>query len=531
MSWLSGSCQGVDRIKIVVIATVTCSILANLYCWTNSLFSHDSLLIIQHEVAHNASIGRPFQELYVWFRGSVVAPLLVGSLGVLFLVVSNLAVVSLLSIYSRSFVIAACSLLSVNATVTLINATYISWFDIMMFSCALSSIAAWLICKTKKGFLPAILIVCLSMGLYQSYLQVCALLGLAFCARCVAVGEDRLARACCIKGLVVLTLGVCLYFVSAYFAREVVGVGGASGYNSVFAAFSWGGGGVSIFQALALTWIDPFSYLLFPETHAVRLVALANCAILFAGICCVYFMLRYGHMGFKQRAAFWLTICLMPFAAGCINFAAFGGVHSMMIYSYFILYPIVFSAIELCFSNSGNFSIPQFSRAWDLLKKIILPIILVITSLITFSNIVYANQVYLKKDLEYQATLSALTRLEEKLEEIDSYQPGKTPVLFLGSFSENPILNDVREGFPPERDQWPISSSGGFTKYAVGLGASVSLYSSHYIELYFKNILGCPIAIVNEVSIDSEIEEAVPNCFPLDGSIRKIEDMVVVRLS
>lgn len=535
MDWTAKPIVGVERIKYVLFSTLVCAVLANLYCWTNSLFSHDSLLIVQHEVAHNASIGRPFQEIYIWFRGAIVAPFLVGSLGTVFLCVGNAIIVALLSLRSRGFVVSACALLTVNATITLVNATYISWFDIMMLSYALSCLAAWLICERPRGFLLAAPIVCLAMGLYQSYFQVCALLCVAVCARKIAVGERRQALVVPGKGFVSLAVGAALYFLCAYLARELVGVEGSSGYNSVFAAFSFAN--VSILQMLAHTWLDPFAYMSFPETHAIRLVGFVNLIILVMGIASFIKITASSNLSLSQKTAFLISLFLMPFAAGCINFAASGNVHAMMILSYFIFYPIIFSFIELCCEKTIGKSLGRIGIYAQITKKkryqgatLLVGAFAVI---ITLSNIVYANQVYLKKDLEYQATLSTVTRLEERLEEIEDYQPGETPVVLIGVFAENPILNNVREDFPPDPEQRPFESNGGFTKYGVGLGAEVSLYGSSYIEKYFKYIIGCPIRLEEGLDGNLSYAEAIPetDCFPLDGSVRKVDDVVVVRLS
>lgn len=526
--WLSERIGGMRRVRVVAIVTVVCAILANLYCWTNSLFSHDSLLIVQHEVAHNASIGRPFQEVYVWFRGAIVAPLLVGSLGTLFIVISNIAIVSLLSIYSRGLVAASCSFLTVNATVTLINATYISWFDIMMFSCTLSCVAAWLICKTGKGFLPAALLICLSMGLYQSYFQVCVLLGLSFCIREIVDGDARQVLAVCAKGMTSLVLGVSLYVVVVLLARDLAGVESSMEYNSIFSAFSLGG--TSILQALFQTWLDPFLYLAFPETHAVRLTGLIDLLLLALGAICLFRICGMKCTSLFQRVFLTVFLLLMPLAAGCINLAAFGGVHSMMIYSYFVFYPVIFSILELFndeFGLSTSRSSPLDKKFW----RGGVAAVAVLATAVALSNIVYANQVYLRKDLEYQATLSAITRLEARLEETDGYRPGETPVAFIGTFSDNPILNNVRDGFPPDEDQQPSSKSGEYSKYAVGLNSSVSLYGSSYIEKYFKYVLGCPLLLGNAPNTEMPIKAMVPECFPLEGSICEIDGTIVVRLS
>lgn len=527
--WLSERIDGTERVKVVAAVTIVCAILANLYCWTNSLFSHDSLLIVQHEVAHNASIGRPFQEIYVWFRGAIVAPLLVGSLGTLFIAVSNITIVSLLSISSRGLVAASCSFLTVNATVTLINATYISWFDIMMFSCALSCMAVWLICKTGRGFLPAALLICLSMGLYQSYFQVCVLLGLAFCIREIVDGDARRVLVVCVKGLVSLVLGATLYVVAVLLARDLAGVEGSMGYNSIFSAFSFYGGGTSILQALFQTWLDPFLYLAFPETHAVRLIGLIDLLLLALGAICLLGICGTKCIGLFQRMFLVIVLLLMPLAAGCINLAAFGGVHSMMIYSYFVFYPVVFSIFELFheFCLTANCSSFCNENLW----RDGVTVVAIFAIAVTLSNIIYANQIYLRKDLEYQATLSAITRLEERLEETNGYRPGETPVAFVGTFSDNPILNNVRDGFPPNTDQRPSTKSGEYSKYAVGLNSSVSLYGSSYIEKYFKYVLGCPILLGNVPNTETPTGAVVPECFPLEGSIREIDGTIVVRLS
>lgn len=44
-----------------------------------------------------------------------------------------------------------------------------------------------------------------------------------------------------------------------------------------------------------------------------------------------------------------------------------------------------------------------------------------------FDRGIYANQMYLKKDLEYDATLSVMTRVVDRIEQVEGYIPGETP--------------------------------------------------------------------------------------------------------
>ena len=112
--------------------------------------------------------------------------------------------------------------------------------------------------------------------------------------------------------------------------------------------------------------------------------------------------------------------------------------------------------------------------------------------LLSASNIIYANQIYLKKELEYQSTLSVMTGLTERLESTPGYIPGETSVSFLGSLAESPYYSDIRKGFPPSSDQAPFDSRGNFAMYSVGLGADISLYGPEQMKRYYDFILARP---------------------------------------
>ena len=64
-----------------------------------------------------------------------------------------------------------------------------------------------------------------------------------------------------------------------------------------------------------------------------------------------------------------------------------------------------------------------------------LPIALaVMLGLISWSNLIFANQLYLKKALQEEAALSLMTRVVDDIEDFEGYIPGQTPVAFVGCF-------------------------------------------------------------------------------------------------
>ena len=59
---------------------------------------------------------------------------------------------------------------------------------------------------------------------------------------------------------------------------------------------------------------------------------------------------------------------------------------------------------------------------------------------------IFANQVYLKKTLEFDSTLSVMTRVIARAEAVPAFKPGETPVALVGSI-EDSELSVVHEGF------------------------------------------------------------------------------------
>lgn len=535
LSVFMSPCSGFARMRIAFFATIIFALCAHLFCWANSMFSHDSLMIIQNDWEHQIAIGRPFQQFYVVLRGSVAAPWLIGMLGTVFLAGACMLIVTLLKIRIRALVILTGAVLATCTTVTLINATYIDWFDIFMLALLLSCAGVYACTrKPMAGIFIGALLLCISMGLYQAYLQVAVVLVLTMCAIALASGSASDARHIGLRGLLTVLLGGLLYILVQLGSQFVFGVGASDEYNSVATAFSFGD--ATVLDALVHVWQDPFAYLLFPETHAVRLCAAIN-AVLLALTLVAFIIICMRHRN-KCTVVFAIVVlAFVPLGAGCINFAAYGNVHGLMILSYYLFYPFLFSLLDSLhfptLSIVGSDGEGASRRQQNLTRALVI-VSAVLVSCVVFSNIIYANQVYLKKDLMYQSTSSTLTRLESDLEDLDGYVPGKTPVILIGSLAHNDVFSDVRQGFPPDDNQTD-SVNGRFTDYATGLEDSLtgSITFPCQMRQFFTYVLGCPINILEEESLELlNGDEGNPMpVFPRQGSVLMDDGVAIVRLS
>ncbi|MGN0777162.1 MAG: hypothetical protein ACI4MM_10860, partial [Candidatus Ventricola sp.] len=127
---------------------------------------------------------------------------------------------------------------------------------------------------------------------------------------------------------------------------------------------------------------------------------------------------------------------------------------------------------------------------------------------------------YLKKNLEFESTLSLMSRVIQRLEETEGYRPGGTPVAVIGTPEES-VFSVERKGF--EQLSALDAASGN---YAVSTDEDMIWYS--------WEVLGYPINFVSthelELLKDNEAVRALP-AFPDEGCCTFIGDTLVIKLS
>ena len=140
---------------------------------------------------------------------------------------------------------------------------------------------------------------------------------------------------------------------------------------------------------------------------------------------------------------------------------------------------------------------------------------------VTFlSSIVFANQVYLKKNLEYQTTLSVMTRVVEQAEQTEGFDPGFTPVAIIGTLEDSAIA----------------TAHKGFEHLAV-LDAAANNYTASTQEenlWYFWEIMGYPFNFVSDTQCDALARTpsaAAMPAFPQSGYCRIESGTLVIKLS
>lgn len=485
---------------------------AHAYMFFSGAFSHDALQqIITTDNEMQISLGRYLQPVLRLFRGLVNAPWLLGILELFFIALSAYLVIRLLKLRGLGVPL-MCAIFSTNLVVTLLNASFVPWVDLFMVALWLSVLAVYLLERYPKfGFLFGAVCVCSSLALYQSYIAVTV--GLLMSLFVLKILEGQPAKAFlnfALKAAGMLLIGAALYIVSIKATLAICGISLADSYNTIAGVGDFSS--VNIGALFLDTYAQFAKFFLRPSTYMNRWMVAINLAVLF---------LSFGSFlrilwAKKVRPVYWLwliaCLVLLPFGLNVVYFISKGGQHHLMVYSYFLVYPFALALFQRAKALS-----PEPARAWR--KNVRRWGAVALFGILILNNVVYANGLYLYKDLQADATQSFATRVLDRIEQTEGYVPGQTPVAFIGTFQENPSIKRP-------------SAFDRFVECGTNSNTSITYYETY--NKYFSYVLFAQIRLVSEEAYDAAQSGPIAqelDVFPAADCIKMENGVLYVRLS
>lgn len=497
------------------IDTYVLGFIAHGYCFTNQIASHDALnnLYIAEKWS-KASLGRFFYPIYISLtRGRILLPWLVGLLGLLW---TSLAVYLILQLFDikKTGLIAAVSAIAVtNPTVYALAATYLHDFDADLFALFLS-VAAVYMWKRSLGekekkmrclFIGGgALLVSVCMGIYQSYVSVTIVLIMFISIEKLLNDEnwtEILKQG--LQGLLMLLLSAAFYVCEILAFSGITGISilennSYNGLGNMSTLFSDGfigkiAGAYSDFMNSFLNLNSSYPERVYLFIHGILAVSIIGITLL--GLTRIHL---------QNKVLVILLGTVMPLAMNISYVLSGEMVHDIMKYAFWLVY--LLAIVLLLWLN----------REWTAnqdLKKAVSFLVMGCIFVILLGNIQTSNTIYLKKDLEYQSTLSYMTRVAEKMEENEEYVPGETPVVFAGEDAIGGVMT-------------------GFEKYETITGVSASSPITFYetYEKYFKYVLNIPLNLQENEAITEDERVLEMPVFPKAGSIEMLDGILVVKL-
>ena len=487
---------------------------AHLYALTNTLHNYDNIL--QQPKGYGAGItsGRwllsglgDFFECVLGMNYNL--PAVNGLLYLLVIAISAAFVVNLLQIRNG---ISAMLVGALMATFPTVCSTLIFRYTSVYYgiSLLLAVLAAWVVYRTKIGFLLSALAIACSMGIYQAYVPVTISLFVLVLMR-DALKEDADFTALVKKGIwycVILILGVILYFlllkffIAVYSLKREVVLDSYQGISTM--------GKISLAELPGLlkkAWLSAalVSVRDYCELASTRVLKILW-TLLIVGVLLLAVVILYLR---KPKPLNVALFCLMglvfPLA---INFIVImcpdGIIYTIMVYPFVLVACAPLMLIEF---------IPR-----DTLQAVFRKGISILAALIIFynsynSNFQYSALYYANRQVEnYVNSLITQMRMTE------GFTPDKDWA-FLGTI-QDPLLYDI----------WnhTIPFYGGI----VGSTAQGLLNATYSFDFWIYSYIGYGAPYVSqeekkEIGADPQVKQ-MP-CWPDQGSIRVIDDVVVVK--
>ena len=494
-----------SRLKLCFAATALCMLLAHGFAWFNLFPSHDGTILFFDADVVMLQLGRWVQLPYYRFlRGKISMPWLTGMFSVLWTALSVYLVSDLLKL-RRKATMAFAAVLGTAISITLLNATYNDKSD--PFTCAmfLAFLGVYAVRCCRRPWLGVVLCggcLCLSMGLYQGYIEFAIGLFLLCLLRDCLTRDlpwaDYLRRG--FTSVAALLLGGVLYAVSmkavlAYKHLELI-----DSYNGLQ---QMGRSGPTVWLSrLPGAYKQVFTTLLGYDVWNNRGMRLATALCLLLALACLVLALRRKPRRVLAQTA--ILLVLLPLGLNVVFLLSEQAPTLLMLYPVYLVYALVLLLTE-------TDTAPR-SAAW---------LACVLCAFLTLENVIYANGAYTYRKLVYENTRGQVYTIMAKVQDLPGYVEGETPVVFSGDFTDsnftyhNDLIRQYEEG-------------------DTGLSGSAITYDGT-IKWWFANIMGSGARVVNtQAELDAWAEnpavQAMPS-YPASGCIAMVDGAAVVKLS
>lgn len=501
------------KLYFSLAATFIWGLLAHGYCFFDNSFSHDSLNELHGAIFGNdikIGSGRIFVPLYRdLLRSDVTIPWFIGILSLIWIGFTVFLVLRLFRVESKGMAFLIAGVFTANISVAATAATYLHDLDCYMFSllCAVGAVYLW---RTfSKGWILGILLVTLSLGIYQSFVFAAAALVMMLSMLELMEGcpfREVFCRG--LKAVGMVLLGGILYCILLRITRMLTGISLSSGdYNSLDTMLELTPR--LILQLTAGAYADFVSRLLNAySSYPGILVRGATAVLLLASFGALGTALCSKKIGWAEKALLILLTVLLPLVMNLIYVLTRGASHDLMVYSIWLVYLLALLLSEQLAKQYGG-KLSQWQKTLCAL----------LAGLLLYGNVQFANGMYLKKDLEYDAYLSLMTRVTYRMEDTEGYIPGQTPVVFVGLPTN---LNPVVPGF---LEYWNVT----------GMTSSDTIYApeARRFQAYYDYVLNVPITLADGAlwleTLRRPDVAAMPQ-YPAQGSVILVDGLLIVKL-
>lgn len=511
LAWGGGKNEERLLVKRSLFYTFLLGLFAHGFMLVNLNVSHDSVFDFYDALAahqHQIGLGRVLEPLYRELTASeLLMPWSTGMLAFFWLGIAVFLVCRLFCLFERMEVFLTAGIMTVNISITAIAATYTPWLAADMFALlfAVAGVYFWNLYIEQQQMIYLVLgmtVIIISLSVYQCYLAVTVVLMILLSIQnlikkdgAIKVFQDGCA------GIGMIAAGGGIYYVLMKLICRLAGTSLAEGYyDSVTNLWD---NQETIVQRLLYCLKEEVTHFFAKDEniYPYHVIWIVNVLILLVCVCLVVRLVRQIYGKFEKRK--WMLLILLtaalPFAAYMMRLLN-TSVHDLMCYSVWLLYLVPLLLLKL--TTGEKISDRRFYG-----------VIVVLLSFITFSYIQTDNAVYVKKEVESEATLSLMTEVIALVDQTEGYVPGETGVTFVGDISK--VLQEV-----PGTER--VKGISGCNK------PTAITYPGTY-QAYFDNILLRNVEVVIDETAEEKTTIMEMPAYPQTGYVQMVDQIVVVK--
>ena len=488
-------------LRSAALLTLLLVLVAHGFCFTNLTYSGASVMLNAAKGSSaQISSGAFLLPIYWRIRGAIASPLWVGLLSAAYLSLASSLICGLLNLSSPYLIAMLSGAMALSPSVLAAFAGSIHTADSLFLAVLLAVCAVVLCLRVRAGALLGALVLAGAQALDRCALAFFLSLT-ALCLLRSLLSDDEEAPRAVDDSLLPL----------AHDAERVAERGGV--------VVLYGGGFLLFLRRFGLdleaslqapagkglvgAWLYPFRLLFQPLTIYTHVGAVLH-ALLIALGAFAFFKLLPRLKGRAPAAA--LLVLLFPLLINLPAFSTLPADQTSMPYA--LLDVLLIILLQAAF----EFSIDERHLAYRL-GSVALGVALLGT---TF----FANQVYLKKALEFDSTLSVMTRVIARAEAEPEFELGTTPVALVGSIEDSDV-SVVHEGFE-KLDVLDVARNN----YAA--------VDDEGNTWYMWEVMGYPFNLVDTFTLGQlaarDDVQGMP-AFPAEGCCQMLDGTLVIKLS
>lgn len=501
-----------------MISVFAWGLFAHGYGFLHANFSGDSLSEFYGKMGSNAwkiQLGRYVVPAYkAVFRTDMTLPWMVGLLSLIWFGLAVCMIVQIFGLESKLLIFLTAGIFTTNITVSATAASYMHDYDCNMFALMCATAAVYLWREYRWGVPAGAVLTAMSMGIYQSYVSVTVVLVMFVCILDL-LNETGFRVVMCngLKAIAMLILGGAAYYAGMHLVLHITGIPMHSGdTNSLDAVLT-----LTPRSVLGLTfgaYLDCLRRLLHADSPypgwMIQSFTVAQILVVAAAFLTG---LRNKKVKLPEKLLCLVLAALLPFGMHMIYVLTSGIVHDLMVYPIWLFYLLVLLMTDWLIKYARKHACAD--RGPVLTGWLCAGMIFVIL----YGNVQTANALYLKKDMEQDAYLALMNRIVYRMETLDDYEAGETPVVFVGSHQ---LLNKVIPGYEEYLGITGMSSS-----------EVANPQEDYRLRTYFQMVMNYPVNVpgsdvFQRMREDSRVAE-MP-AYPEDGSVAVLDGILVVKL-